>query len=124
MLLTAEERQLIFESDLKKISTYLIERFNLDIKKNPDSMYFKSTALTMEYIILADKKELNKLSGKGTIDELKTFNDQMWDKLKMFSIRAFTIHNNKIRVQIDYKRDIGIITYPAGHNETTELTYY
>ncbi|MCZ3366664.1 MULTISPECIES: hypothetical protein [Methanobacterium] len=112
MLLTNEERQEIFEKDLEKIRDYLIKRFKLKLKKNPESLLYKSSGLEMKYIITPEKEELEKLSGKGSLDELKRFNDELWDKLQMFSVRAFVVYNNKAMITIDYKSNMEILTFP------------
>lgn len=120
MLLTNEERQMVFNEDTKKIKQYLIDRFNLD-NSDPECIYFVSTALEMKYVILPDKDELSRLDAKQLADELITFNSEMWSKLRMFSIRSFSVYNGKLNVEIDYKSNIEVITIPKANCETALL---
>lgn len=122
MLITQEERQAIFKKDLEKISKYLTDRFKINIKKNPDSIYFTSTALEMKYVIMPDKRELKKLDSIQLFKELQNFNNEMWTKLQLFSIKDFSQHNSKIMATIEYKSDIEVIITPPARHKSTKIT--
>ncbi len=105
MVHTQTQREEIFKSDLELIKGYLAKRFKTQLS----DIHFKRT-LNNELVVLADEKEVKKVLGEGEIEELNLFNDKMWQKLKMFSIRNFKVHKGKIIAVIEYKVNIKIVT--------------
>lgn len=105
MIHTQAQREAVFKADLEDIKGYLAKRFKLDITD-----IYHRIRMNNELVVPADEKLVQKMLGKGEVDELNLFNEKMWDNLRMFSIRYFRIYKGKIIALIDYKCDIGIVT--------------
>lgn len=105
MVHTQAQREAVFKADLEDIKGYLAKRFKLDITD-----IYERIIMNNELVVPADEKRVQKMLGKGEVDELNLFNENMWDKLRMFSIRNFKIYKGKIIAVITYKNEIEIVT--------------
>ncbi|KAF5057143.1 hypothetical protein DSECCO2_359940 [anaerobic digester metagenome] len=114
MVHTQTQREEIFKADLEDITKYLAKRFKLDITDIHHRIMMNN-----ELVILADEKRVQKMLGAGEIDELRLFDEKLWDKLKMFTIRHFRIHKGRIIAVIDYKCNVEIVTTEPPIKTTT-----
>jgi hypothetical protein len=104
VLITERERNIVYQNDLELIDQYLIKRFNLQ----EEELTWKGNGLRLVYIIYPKDMDLTS-QGFDTLNEIRRFNSEMWDKLQLYTIRHFNvIGGKKITASIDYKANVEV----------------
>jgi len=103
----------VYDNDLDLNMEWIKERFQL---KSKDLISFKGDGERAVFIVLPSPEVIDKLK-KDPISDFKLFNeykDDMWEKIRIFSLYHFHVRGNQVRISMERKLNLETLITPPG----------
>jgi len=103
----------VYDNDLDLNMEWIKERFQL---KSKDLISFKGDGERAVFIVLPSPEVIDNLK-KDPISDFKLFNeykDDMWEKIRIFSLYHFHVRGNQVRISMERKLNLETLITPPG----------